>query len=121
MVELVPAIEMLGSWFDRLAGRQDRADVAVKAVLLALNETKAYIVDWKSGNRSRERERLLTRLWTEAAVAIRKKDRDFAHQLQAKAEYWTDPDRWTANDVERAGIKIDVVAAKARSLLGGAI
>ena len=119
MGALTQAIDQIGGWLDRLSRRRERADAAVKAVLLAVNETKAYIADWTSGTRSRKRELLLVRLWTDAAVAIRRKDRNFAHQLQMKAEYWTDPERWTPVDVERAGIRIDAVAGRARSLLGG--
>lgn len=116
---LTDSVGQIGGWLDRLASRQERADAAVKAVLLVLNETQAYIADWNSGNRLRDRELLLVRLWTEAAVAIRRKDRKFAQQLQMKAEYWTDPEKWTTTDVERAGISIRSVAGQARALLGG--
>lgn len=121
MGALTDAISQIGGWLDRTEKRQERADAAVKAVLLALNETQAYIADWNSGRRSREREVALVRLWTDAAVAIRRKYPDFAQRLQMKAEYWTDPERWTAADVERAGIRIKTVAAQARALLGGAM
>ena len=121
MGALTDGIAQIGGWLDRLDARQVRADAAVKAVLLAVNETKAYITDWNNGIRSRERELHLVRLWTDAAVAIRHNDRDFAHQLQMKAEYWTDPEKWTSDDVERVGIPINVVAERARSLLGGQI
>ena len=121
MGPLTDAVGQLDGWLDRLAKRRERADAAVKAVLLALNETQAYIADWNTGNRVRERELLLARLWTDAAVAIRRKYPDFAQQLQMKAQYWTDPERWTATDVERAGISIKSVAGRARALLGGAL
>ena len=119
MGAFLDGIGQVGGWLDRLAAKKDRADAAVKAVLLAANETRAYIVDWTAGSRARDRELVLVRLWTDAAVAIRRKDPEFAHQLQAKAEYWTDPERWTQADVDRVGIRIDAVAARARSLLGG--
>lgn len=51
-----------GGWLDRLAAKKDRSDAAVKAVLLAANETKAYIVDWSAGSRARDRELVLVRL-----------------------------------------------------------
>ncbi len=121
MSMLTVSIRQIGEWLDRLSERQERADAAVKAVLLALNETRAYIADWNAGRRSRDRELLLVRLWTDAAVAIRRRDRDFAQQLQMKAEYWTDPEKWTSADVRRAGISIKSVAGRARTLLGGAI
>jgi hypothetical protein len=121
LTALTDTVGQLGGWLDRIAKRQDRADAAVKAVLLALNETQGYIADCNAGNRSRMHEALLVRLWTDAAVAIRRKYPDVAQRLQMKAEYWTDPERWTAVDVERAGIRIKEVAAQARAFLGGAL
>src|SRR5438034_8847912 len=118
---LTDSVGQIGGWLDRLSKRQERADAAVKAVLLALNETQAYMADWNAGNRARERELLLVRLWTDAAVAVRRKYPEFAQRLQMKAQYWTDPDRWTAADVARAGIRIKSVAAQARALLRGAL
>jgi len=118
-MKILGSIDQVGEWLDRPVRRNERADAAVKAVLLALNETKAYIADWNAGSHSRERELVLVRLWTDAAVAIRRKDRTFAIQLQSKAEYWADPDRWTEADARRAGIRIDEVAGRARSLLIG--
>lgn len=114
---MTEAIGQIGRWLDRLARRRDRADDAVKAVLLAMNQTKAYIADWENDKRSRVRERSLVRLWTEAAVAIRRSDPEFAETLQMKAEYWASPENWTSTDVQRAGIGIKRVAAKARALL----
>jgi hypothetical protein len=118
---LTEKISQIGGWLDYLAKQQERADAAVKAVLLAVNETQAYITDWSAGKRVRERELLLVRLWTDAAVAIRRKYPDFAQRLQIKAQYWTDPERWTAADVERAGIEIEKVAGQARAFLGGGL
>jgi hypothetical protein len=103
---------------DHFQRRKDRADDTVKTVLVALNQTKAYITDWNKGERSREREHALVRLWTEAAVAIRRHDKDFADALQMKAEYWADPENWTDEQVRNAGIGIETVANKARLLLG---
>ena len=121
MKPLTDAISQIDRWLQLISKRRQRADAAVRAVLLALNETKAYITDWNAGTRSRERELALIRLWTDAAVVVRRKDREFAQRLQLKAEYWTDPERWTQVDVERAGIQIERVAGMARSLLGGAM
>jgi hypothetical protein len=115
----------LDRWFtafiERSHHKTQTADAVVKAVLLAVNETEAYIADWKQDRRDRERELVLVRLWTDAAVAIRRDDREFAQTLQMKAQYWADPVNWTAADVKRAGIGIRDIAAKARSYLGGAI
>jgi hypothetical protein len=115
------AIERVGGWLDRRRKNQERADAAVKAILLAVNETKAYIADWNRGHRVRDRERLLVQFRTDAAVSLRRYDKEFAQLLQMKAEYWADPENWNDADVARAGIGIEAVAGKARSLLGGGI
>lgn len=115
------ALERVGAWLDRRGTAHQRADASVKAILLAVNETKAYISDRHRGSHARDRERLLVQLWTDAAVSIRRQDPEFAQLLQMKAEYWANPENWTDADVRRAVIGIEVVAGRARALLGGGI
>jgi hypothetical protein len=120
ITELTTAAVAIGTWLLNQREKQlKRDDDAVKTVLLALNETESYIAEWNAGKRDRSRERRLVTFWTDAAVAIRRKDADLAQRLEMKASYWTNPDNWTAADVERAGIQIKVVADDARALLAG--
>jgi hypothetical protein len=121
MTILVEGIGLILEWLGHQTAQRDRADDAVKAVLLAVNETQAYLIDRKNGSQSREREVALARLWTEAAVAIRRSDADFAQLLQMKAEFWTNPRAWPEQTLKELAIHIDAVAGRARSLLGGAI
>jgi hypothetical protein len=86
--------------------KQNQADAAVRAVLVATNATTAYIVDWEKGDRDRNEEKQLGRLWSEAAAAIRRFDQEFAFALERKAQYWTNPDTWSQDDVQRAGIAL---------------
>jgi len=118
MSVLFDAISQIGDWLDRSARRAEREDAAVKAVLLAVNETKLYIASLDRGEpKRRDQERLLVQLWTDAAVAIRRSDPQLAERLQMKAEYWADPENWTAHDIKSAAIGIEAVAARARELL----
>jgi hypothetical protein len=118
MSMLLDAIGQVGNWLDRRDRRGERDDAAVKAVLLAVNETKLYIASLDRGEpQRRNQERLLVQLWTDAAVAIRRSDPHLAERLQMKAEYWADPENWSDNDVQSAEIGIESVAARARALL----
>jgi hypothetical protein len=120
VTELSAAALAIGTWLMNLREKKlKRDDDAVKTVLLALNETEAYIAESKETKRDRARERRLVTFWTDAAVAIRRNDPDLAGRLEAKAQYWTDPENWTPADVKRAGIQIKVVAADAKALLAG--
>ncbi len=120
MSVLFDAISQIGDWLDRGARRAEREDAAVKAVLLAVNETKLYIASLDRGEpHRREHERLLVQLWTDAAVAIRRSDPELAERLQMKAEYWADPENWTEHDIKSAAIGIETVATRARALLVG--
>jgi len=114
---LTGATRTLSSWLELFQKRHDREDETIKTVLVALNQTMAYITDWERGQRNRDREHSLVRLWTEAAVAIRRRDPDFAKALQMKAEYWANPENWTADEVRNAGIGIRTVADRARLML----
>jgi len=112
------ALNQLGPWLEARRHHADKADAAVRAVLLAVVETKTYIADTRGGLPSiRDRERGLVQLWTEAAVAVRRTDPDLADRLQMKAESWADPSQWTDAEIQRARIGIDSVAAAARTLL----
>ncbi len=43
MSALLDAMSQIGDWLDRRARHAEREDAAIKAVLLAVNETKLYI------------------------------------------------------------------------------
>lgn len=114
-------LNQLGPWLEARRRRQDHDDAAIRAILLAVNETKAYIADTEGGlSASRDRERLLVQLWTEAAVAVRRSDPRLAERLQMKAGYWADPRNWDDHEIRRAQIGIDAVAEEARLLLTSA-
>lgn len=87
---------------------------ALTALYTALNETQIYI---GTKQRNQKREGALSRLWTAAAVKIRSYDVDLAERCCIKGVYWTNPESWSDDDIEKARIAIDAVMDSARELL----
>lgn len=114
------ALNGIGLWITRKERKQEREDAAVRAVLTAVNKTKSYIACLERGNPiDSKAEAELVELWTAASVHIRRTDPDLAERLQRKAEYWTNPENWTDEDVTKNRIKIDEIAEEGRRLLSG--
>ena len=113
---------------DKLENEKDRQTM-VAALYTALTETQIYIGAMRKKEaaqgsdlivgfvRDFETEAKLSRLWTAAAVLVRNYDIDLAESLITKGEYWTNPDDWSDEDLERARIKIDQVREAARNML----
>lgn len=115
------ALNGVGLWITQNERKQERDDAAVKSVLTAVNTTKRYLARRKRGEPiDRDAEAELVRLWTTAAVHIRRTDSDLAMRLQNKAEYWTNPENWTQDEVVSNGIHIDKIAEEGKRLLGAA-
>jgi hypothetical protein len=114
------ALNGLGLWITRKERKDERDDAAVRDVLIALNTTKTYIARRDRGEAiDRDAEAKLVDLWTAAAVQIRRSDPDLAVRLQQKAEYWTNPENWTEEEVRENRIQIDQIAEEATKLLRG--
>ncbi len=72
-----------------------------KAVL----ETQLYLAPREDGQViDRDAEKRLVRLWRDAASAFYTLDGKLATKLQLKAEYWTEPDAWSRQQIVDAGI-----------------
>jgi hypothetical protein len=114
------ALNGVGLWITRKERKDERDDAAVRSVLIALNTTKTYIARRDRGEAiDRDAEAKLVDLWTAAAVQIRRSDPDLAVRLQQKAEYWTNPENWTEEEVRENRIQIDQIAEEATKLLRG--
>jgi len=98
------------------AKRQSERDreSTLKALLTALNETQIYI---GKKRRNKSTEAKLSRLWTAAALRIRNYDIDLAERCQMKGVYWSSPDSWGDEDIEKTRIAIDEVAESIKKLL----
>jgi hypothetical protein len=108
----------IGLWVAREERKEERDDAALQGLLTALNTTKVYIAHRERGELiDREKEARLVELWTAAAVQIRRSDEHLAMRLQAKAEYWTNPENWTADEVRENRFQIDQISHEAKKLL----
>jgi hypothetical protein len=88
--------------------------VAIRAVWSAVDATKIYIGTLSDGTPP---NRELAELWSNAAINIAAFDRELAQRLRLKAEYWSDPGSWNADQIESAGISIENIANETRALL----
>lgn len=112
------ALGALGLWLTKREREQERDDAAIRLVLQAVIATKQYIAVRNSrGGQDVHAERDLAKAWTDAAVAIRHSNPELADRFFLKAEYWTDPNTWTADEVTDNQIRIVEIAKSARALL----
>lgn len=119
MLEAIPGLGKLLDYFSRERRRRDdQMDAALAAIYAAANETKIYLARLeKTGRRRRKHEEELARLWSKAAVPVRRFDRDLANQCLLRSQYWISPDRWDAGDITEKRVGIDAIYEKARELL----
>jgi len=90
----------------------------LRALYVALTETRAYISERESGKRrNRKREYQLAELWQSASIPLRTIDKEFAARCFAKGNYWMDPNAWDKKRIEETGIAIDSVLEETRKLL----
>ena len=85
-------------------------DSALRAVSNALNETSIYFRDRENGSqRNYDREELLVKCWSAAAIPLRHFDSELARICESKAEYWVSPDSYSDDERENLGIRLDDV------------
>lgn len=108
----------LGLIRDGKKQRTEKTEHALRALYIALTETRAYITGRENGKRrNRRREYQLAELWQSASIPLRSIDKDFATRCFDKGNYWMDPDAWDKEMIEETGIAIDQVLEQTRSLL----
>jgi hypothetical protein len=98
--------------------RRELRDNALRGILVALDETYLYFRDIDRGKgRDQEREALLVRYWSAAAIPMHHIDRNLARRCDMKAEYWLNPERYTVEHVKELGISLESVRNAYRTLL----
>jgi hypothetical protein len=98
--------------------RRELRDAALRAVLVALDETYLYYRDLGRGRpRDLDREVQLVRYWSAAAIPMRHVDPDLAQRCDQKAEYWLNPDNYTPDHVKELDIGLESVRNAYRTLL----
>jgi hypothetical protein len=92
--------------------------LAVSKLQEAVLQTRLYVSSLDRGNPiDRAEEQRLVALWSAAAGGFYTLDSTLAERLQLKAEYWTQPESWTSEQVREAGIALQHVAERTRQLL----
>ncbi len=98
--------------------RTEKTEHALRALYVALSETRAYISEREGGKRrNRKREYKLAELWHSASIPLRAIDKEFAGRCFAKGNYWMNPAAWDKKMIEETGIAIDSVLEATRKLL----
>lgn len=91
-------------------GAQVKREIAHHALTIAVTETRLYIERKKEGDRNRELEETLVRLWRAAGNKFEPLDKDIAMHCRFKADAWINPKRWTKEKREERGatlLKLD--------------
>jgi len=122
MFELNPLIAIskeIRAWFETNknaeAEKKSKMKAAVKSLSHAILETKSYTRDGFE-QRIQEQEKELQKLWNAAHLEMREIDADLAMRCFAKAEYWTEPEKWNPEKVEQYNISLDSMVASFKAL-----
>jgi hypothetical protein len=95
-------------------------DTALRAISTALNETSLYYRDRIKGSaRNLEREALLVKYWSAAAIPLRHFNAELAETCDQKSEYWLAPETYPEDEVVELGIGLDNVRDAYRGMLRG--
>lgn len=93
------------------------ADDALRAVLLALNETEIYYARRERGApRSEDSEMQLSRLWSAASIPLRHIDVSFSDICDHKSRFWLNPDDWEEKKVAKYKIRLTTLSKKVKRL-----
>lgn len=98
--------------------QRERKDAALRAIVIALDETYLYYRDQANGReRDLEREGQLAKYWSAAAIPMRHVDPVLAERCDLKAEFWLNPEQYTGEAVQALNISLDSVRSAYRGLL----
>ncbi|MBQ4879647.1 hypothetical protein J8M21_20730 [Pseudoalteromonas luteoviolacea] len=114
LLSLVPIIARL----QEEADKQEMVDCALHDINNALTETRLYLKIIEHGaKRNLEREEVLVRAWSLAAIPMRHLSKDLSSICDHKAKYWLNPNLWTNSELHDYIVKLDQVADEYRKLL----
>lgn len=88
---------------------------AIRSMFTAVDATRMHLRRRPPGVYAPNPE--LIDLWNDAAIQVAVFDPDLAIRLRSKAEFWSDPENWDAEECEHAGIQLESLAKSARGLL----
>jgi hypothetical protein len=98
--------------------RSELKDSALRAISNALDETFLYYRDINNGaQRNLEREALISKYWSAAAIPMRHFDERLSSICDNKSEYWINPNNYNDGDIKQLGIGLDDVRQAYRKML----
>lgn len=98
--------------------RTQMKDEALRAISHALDETCLYYRDIGHGRlQNRDREAMLVKYWSAAAISLRHFDQNLAMRCDTKAEYWLNPENYSTEDINNLGISLESVRQAYRKML----
>ncbi len=98
--------------------KRELKDRALRAISNALYETYLYYRDLEKGSQKNlEREALLAKFWSAAAIPMRHFDTNLASKCDLKSEYWINPDNYSQSDIKELGIGLYDVRQAYRKML----
>lgn len=98
--------------------RRELKDSALRAISNALDETFLYYRDISNGSpKNLEREALLSKYWSAAAIPLRHFDEHLSNICEYKSEYWINPEQYNDDDIQELGIGLNDVRQAYRRML----
>lgn len=100
------------------ANRTGEAIAALTEVISASEKTQTYLQARAEGEkRNRETEWQLAEQWSRAAFLISRINKDLSVRLNAKSEFWRNPDTWETDLRAHKDISLSSVTRDARRLM----
>jgi len=105
----------LPKYLPKRGAKKEKAFEAVEAVLNAANRTSIFITKRRKGTYKSNVE--LSEIWMNAASKVRDLDGDLYNRLLSNAEYWSNPESWTDEQISEARIGLLDIKRDARGIL----
>jgi hypothetical protein len=120
--DTLEALDLIRRWLrrERTAERTrpSERDRAIRAVLKATAETRAYLHDRQSGSRiNRKREAKISQLWLEASHAVRHVHQRLSFIALVKSQCWAEPALWESPRFRNVPVKLDMIFDQCEWLL----
>ena len=104
---VISALSLISTWiilFNTKRGNlSDKERNAVSALNEAVNQTRIYL---KNKEESGLNPSHLSSLWNTAYRVLSEIDQDVARRCRIKSGYWSEPDRWTSDQIQMADITL---------------
>jgi tRNA G37 N-methylase Trm5 len=113
------ALQSLLAWFQKNRGVKDeQKTLALNAINKALIASKQYIEEVAvNGTQNRTREFELAELWADASTKARHASSELASRLNDKSVYWSEPLKWSREEILLKKIDFESVQREVKGLL----